>query len=345
MRDLFENAADWARRYRPIRKPNGSNTRCGGTVFGQSHEDRQFLGRIDPEFIWTLCSYKGVFEYIQAGRRSGADVVGYLVTDDPVLFADRNTRFAIGWDTIDWECLNEGTAPVPVHQQPEQESPQGAPASPALVFRPVEHMLGKVFRKPFPISKTLPAAISPDHGQPDAIPERRKNFRPLDRGGSPSPGFSAGPEREAVATVREDTLPVHPSDTLSRDVDQPTTVAPQPSRPPRPQRPKPLNMPKSLPIPSMAPPETPAPDPKPKVAPVSQKPRKTVTRYLPIGRDQARLDLACFGVWPRSTPCTHCRGTGFLADVHRGQLECNRCDGRGWNPAPDDPLEYQVVLA
>jgi hypothetical protein len=345
-------------------------------VFGHSHEDRQFLGRIDPEFIWTLCNYKGVFEYIQAGRQSGADVVGYLVTDDPVLFADRNTRFAIGWDTIDWECLNEGTAPVPVHQQPEQESPQEVPASPALVFRPVEHMLGKVFRKPFPIS---------DHGQPDAIHEGRKNFRPLDRGESPSPGFSAGPEREAVATVSEDTLPVHPSDTLSREVDQPTTVAPQSSRQPRPQRPKPLNMPKSLPIPSMAPPETPAPDPKPKqhsvqpadmqlpvtqevkpdpiplssapppetpapdpkpkVAPVSQKPRKTVTRYLPIGRDQARLDLACFGVWPRSTPCTHCRGTGFLADVHRGQLECDRCDGRGWNPAPDDPLEYQVVLA
>jgi hypothetical protein len=54
---------------------------------------------MEREFVWSVFQ-NGDFEYIQAGRHNDSNVVGYLVTNDPVLFADLKSKFAIGSETF-----------------------------------------------------------------------------------------------------------------------------------------------------------------------------------------------------------------------------------------------------
>ncbi len=78
--------------------------RNNGTLFDRHGEDRKFVNRMEREFIWSVC-HNGYFEYVQAGIHNDSNVIGYLVTDNPVLFADLNSKFAIGFPMIDWNTF------------------------------------------------------------------------------------------------------------------------------------------------------------------------------------------------------------------------------------------------
>jgi len=98
-RSDFQSAEVWAKIYRPIKQRNRVDKRVGGTLFDASGVDGAFVARMDKEFVWSVFN-AGFFDYVQNGLAE--DAVGYLVSDNPVLFKDLNIKFAIGYDDIDW---------------------------------------------------------------------------------------------------------------------------------------------------------------------------------------------------------------------------------------------------
>jgi hypothetical protein len=57
-------------------------------------------------------------------------------------------------------------------------------------------------------------------------------------------------------------------------------------------------------------------------------------RTLPQGSALAALDYYAFGEWPGAIPCTSCAETGNFSgrDVDGDWLDCDECEGRGFNP-------------
>ncbi len=98
----FQSAEEWAFRYRPLKHGRGADECVGGTLFDVEGEDFKFVARMDKEFVWSLFN-NGHFDYIENGLNSGA--IGYLVSDNPVRFAEISTKFAIGYDQIDWNAF------------------------------------------------------------------------------------------------------------------------------------------------------------------------------------------------------------------------------------------------
>ncbi len=98
----FQSAEEWAIRYCPLKHRRGKSECVGGTLFDVGGEDLKFVTRMDKEFVWSVFN-NGCFDYIENGLDSGA--IGYLVSDNPVRFAEISTKFAIGYDQIDWNVF------------------------------------------------------------------------------------------------------------------------------------------------------------------------------------------------------------------------------------------------
>jgi len=137
----YKDAIDWEKKYCPIKRGNGVRLRNNGTLFDLQGEDRKFINRMDPEFIWSVFD-NGSFEYIQAGKRNDRNVIGYLVTDNPVFFADLDTKFAIDSKTIERGGVAEfaiedarDTGDV-IAAAPEIEAPTEQPSAKVLEVTP-----------------------------------------------------------------------------------------------------------------------------------------------------------------------------------------------------------------
>jgi hypothetical protein len=68
-----------------------------------------------------------------------------------------------------------------------------------------------------------------------------------------------------------------------------------------------------------------------------------VMRKLPVGRPDAEWDFKTYGIWPDATLCKGCGGSGHFAGVKIGLIECEDCEGRGWNPRPGTPHEVPIT--
>jgi hypothetical protein len=47
-REDFKDAADWEKKYRPIKRGNGTRLRNNGTLFDRQGDDRKFVNRMEP---------------------------------------------------------------------------------------------------------------------------------------------------------------------------------------------------------------------------------------------------------------------------------------------------------
>lgn len=141
-RQDFKDADDWAHKYRPIVHGLGIGLRSNGTLFDLQGEDRKFVNRMEREFIWSVF-HNGSLEYIQAGRHHDSSVVGFLVTDNPVLFADLNFRFAIGPHAIDWNAFEQPAEQTPAAQA-TIDSSSFSPAAPEIKA-PIEQPASNVY--------------------------------------------------------------------------------------------------------------------------------------------------------------------------------------------------------
>jgi len=166
-RQDFKDADDWAHKYRPIVHGLGIGLRSNGTLFDLQGEDRKFVNRMEREFIWSVF-HNGSLEYIQAGRHNGSSVVGFLVTDNPVLFADLNSKFAIGPHAVDWNAFEQ-----PGKQKPAaQETIDPGNVSPAT-----------------PEIKALPEELPPIVDKLDADPARLEAVPVSNEQLAPAPGL------------------------------------------------------------------------------------------------------------------------------------------------------------
>lgn len=419
-RKSFRAAAEWAATYQPVRRKAGGPIHAGGTLFGLGKSDQSFLLTVDREFIWTVFSASSI-EYIVAGKRKGANVLGYLVTDNPVLLREVNRRWAIDYERIDWdEWERQG-------QEANKDAPSGNATSRTPSGEPTapDPSDGHAKRNPggitAPLHKAFERAASAvlDHLAATVTPTARKTgFEEIQREAKPAPSArpAAEPSISASApiafseTVPSATplIPPPPAPAKKRaprakkparhieeppapnlPFPEPATAETLPPKPvpavayPKPPRPKPrprpvLPLPPSLPppipsgpdplptppaprpklikvdlatlpekeiaIPLSAPPPTTAnPDPLPTPAPPPM-PRRFRTRTLPIGASAAQLDQDVFGAWPGAVRCQRCHASGFVREEHSGLAACEACDGRGWNPPQDSPLELKVWL-
>jgi hypothetical protein len=64
-------------------------------------------------------------------------------------------------------------------------------------------------------------------------------------------------------------------------------------------------------------------------------------RTIPIGSASAALDYHAYGAWPGAVPCKSCIGTGnfYGRDEDGDWIDCDECQGRGWNLPSGAPQE------
>lgn len=429
-RTSFKNAADWKTAYRPTLHAGHNATRCGATLFGLSSADRSYLLTVDQEFVWTVISVRS-FEYIVPGKKQGSRVIGYLITDNPVLLRDLESRWAIGYTLIDWDKW-EQEQEARKQSKPPSSAPIAAEApapKPATPKRPVAAPLGQALKKAvsavmekleppsMPASpkdgvKETQAATAPafsaesvsDKTAPKATPTKAASAEtaPVETASlsvaaaerpqavvaeassavvratpaSPRIAPPEAPPAPEPALFPDLPAPLAPTKLRTTKKHTPKTSFPKPPRPkprPKPQLPLPPELPPPtpaapdpLPTPpvtpemlaarseaivrprTMAPPftppsETPGPDPLPAPPPPRPK-RRSRLRILPVGTDAAQLDFSVFGSWPGAQPCDHCAASGFVGSARQGLTACEACDGRGWNPPLDSPLELEIVI-
>jgi hypothetical protein len=68
-------------------------------------------------------------------------------------------------------------------------------------------------------------------------------------------------------------------------------------------------------------------------------------RKLPIGLEEAKKDHDTYGPWPEAVECGSCCGNGYFAGIRMCDIDCETCDGRGWNPATGSPLEIPIYAS
>jgi hypothetical protein len=99
----FQSAEEWAKKYRPLKRSGNRPARVGGTLFDDlTGTEGKFIRSEERQFVWSVFS-NGYFEFIQNGLIQGA--VGYLLSDNPELTKDQGLKFAIGYDSIDWNAF------------------------------------------------------------------------------------------------------------------------------------------------------------------------------------------------------------------------------------------------
>jgi hypothetical protein len=286
-RENFKDAADWEKKYRPIRRGTGTRVRSNGTLFDRQGEHRRFVITMEREFVWSVF-HNGFFEYIQAGLHKDSDVVGYLVTDNPVLFADLTSKFAIGYHMIDWTAL--------AHRgEPGCEEPMDlgdVSAVTRIIDAPSEMPAASVQKVEVELVCEEIASRSKDErpSTHEPVPGKRKDrtpnsvkrlvgsFRRKTEEKRPMSSRETVEEPRSVLAAAPET-PVSPSPTLAPvsellPPEMPLVITPTPAQMPAPGRPTSVLRPKSrfarprpkpapLPFPQFAPPSTPAPDPQP----------------------------------------------------------------------------------
>ncbi len=68
-------------------------------------------------------------------------------------------------------------------------------------------------------------------------------------------------------------------------------------------------------------------------------------RTLPVGSVSAALDYHAFGHWPGAIPCRACVETGnfYGRDIDGDWLDCDECEGRGYNLPAGAPTSIEVA--
>ncbi len=288
-RENFKDAADWEKKYRPIRHGTGTRVRSNGTLFDRQGEHRRFVITMEREFVWSVF-HNGFFEYIQAGLHKDSDVVGYLVTDNPVLFADLASKFAIGYHMIDWPAFeHRGVLELATEEvldigdvtavRQEIEVPGEQPA--ASVQKVEAELVGEEIASGCKDEKAPTYAIVPAKRKdrtPNSVKRLVGSFRRMTEERKPMLSRETVEEPRSVLAAAPET-PVSPSPTLAPvsellPPEMPPAITPTPAQIPGPGRPTSVLRPKSRfarprpkpapqPFPQFAPPSTPAPDPQP----------------------------------------------------------------------------------
>jgi hypothetical protein len=290
-RQNFKNADDWEKKYRPMMHGHGIRVRNNGTLFDRQGEDRKFVHRMEREFIWSVF-HNGVLEYIQAGRHNDSNVVGYLITDNPVLFADLNSKFAIGYHAIDWnafehpsepklateEVIDGGnvTVPVPEILAPAEQSAASVEKVEAEPACPEMAPGGEDKKSQVPaIGEKKDKAANPVMRLVGSFRRKTEDNRPIpaskaveDPCAVPvSVPDAPTPQEPVPARVVAPLPPEMPPAVTTTPAPIPATAqAPRPARPAAAPKPKPrFARPKlsPLPFPQLAPLSTPGPDPLP----------------------------------------------------------------------------------
>lgn len=376
----FRSAEEWAEQYQPVKKDIGIRDCLGGTLFDPFGEGRQYVGRMGEVFVWAVLN-NGYFDYVQNGFSADAlgylvsdNPVRF--TDAETKFVIGYEE--IDWEVF--ARLRESGATAALDDNPE-ESTDGAADEPDAgadldkPFPPEDaasiSAAADGYAEPAPIDHAPVVEDATDAAPAEEVPDEIAEEARCAHGEAlPDTGLAANIEEEPeqavmappVAFAQE--LESPPTDTASVDAkndfaegvnpseykpdvytEVSTAIEAQQIETDLSEDEPPGVTATSTSMESECPDEGQQPMAEdPDSGWVEEPPAKEPVgvRRLPIGSEDVQLDLEAYGAWPNAVACKACRGNGCFAGIEMCGIDCDGCDGRGWNPAPGAPREIPI---